>query len=227
MKKTKIVGHRGATGVELENTIRGFKFAKSLGVDAIEFDVLPTRDGAFVVCHDNDLSRLTGVQQFISQMTFAELAEIHLANGETIPLLYDVLAIVGKIPVVIDIKSDRHLDKLFEILAKYPKLDITIVTELGAIIKDCKQFRPDIPAFVQRHHSPAFLLRSVKKHGADGLNLNYYWLNPLLYWQARRKGLKIQAYTVNNVLVARMIKRLYPGVWICTNHPDVFLKSLK
>ncbi|MDB5181934.1 MAG: glycerophosphoryl diester phosphodiesterase, partial [Candidatus Saccharibacteria bacterium] len=85
---TKIVGHRGASGQELENTIRSFKLAKELGVDAIELDILATKDGKIVVCHDNDLKRLSGQQLCISDITYQELAEIHLHNGETIPLLY-------------------------------------------------------------------------------------------------------------------------------------------
>jgi glycerophosphoryl diester phosphodiesterase len=223
---TKIVGHRGAKALELENTIKGFKRAKELGVDAIELDVLSTKDGKFVVCHDNDLKRLSGRDACIDKLTYSELAEIKLANNETIPLLYDVLSVTGDVPIVIDLKTDLNLPEMFAILDNFPGKDITIVTWLKHTIKTCKKLRPDIPAFVQRRFSPFGLIRSVNKYGADGLNLNFYWLNPITYRSAMKKGFKIQVYTVNNVHVARVLKKLYPGIWICTNHPDKFLAAL-
>jgi glycerophosphoryl diester phosphodiesterase len=218
---TKIVGHRGAKGLELENTVKGFKLTKELGVDSIELDVLSTRDGILVVCHDDDLKRLSGKQVKVSELTYSELAEIHLTNNETIPLLYDVLALLKGLHVIIDVKTDKHLDELFMIINKYPDLDITIVTWLKHIIKECKRQRPDIPVFVERYFSPGLLMRSIRKHGADGLNLRYIWLNPFIYRSVKKQGMQIQVYTVDNVLVARLLKKLYPGIWICTNYPDM------
>jgi glycerophosphoryl diester phosphodiesterase len=224
---TKIVGHRGASGQELENTIKSFKLAKELGVDAIELDILATSAGKIVVCHDDDLKRLSGKKVRISDLTYAELAEIHLHNGETIPLLYDVLSIVEKIPVILDLKTEQYLPNLFAVLNDFPGMQFTIVTELRHIIRECKQLRPDIPAFAQRHYSPFGLMKTIEKYGADGLNLNFYWLNPVTYRAIKKKGLQVQVYTVNNVLVAQLLKKLYPGIWICTNHPDKFLYALK
>jgi glycerophosphoryl diester phosphodiesterase len=223
---TKIVGHRGATALELENTIKGFKLASELGVDAIELDVLATYDGKFVVCHDDDLQRLTGKKVHISNLAYDELAEIHLHNGETIPLLYDVLSLIQELPVILDIKTDQGLPDLFRMLEGFPSLKLTIVTDIKHIIKECKTLRPDVPVFVQRHYSPLGLMKSVQKYEADGLNLNFVWLNPITYRAARKKGLQIQVYTVNNVLIGQLIKKLYPGIWICTNHPDKFLAAL-
>ena len=223
---TKIVGHRGAFDLALENTINSFKEAKKIGVDAIELDILSTKDGQFVVCHDDNLKRLSGKNATIISLTYAQVAEIHLHNNETIPLLYDVLAVIDDIPVVLDIKTDRNLPALFDILAQYPESDFTIVTDLPHIIPECKKLRADISVFVQRHMSPFGLIKAVRRHGADGLNLNYWWLNPFVYRQSVKEGFQIQAYTINHVLVARLIKKLYPGVWICTNHPEKFLAAL-
>lgn len=222
---TKIVGHRGAKGLELENTIKGFKLAKKLGVDAIELDVLSTRDGKIVVCHDEDLRRLSGKPVYLSKLTYAELAEIHLNNDETIPLLYDVLALLKGFHIIIDIKTDKNLSEIFRIINKYPDLDITIVTWHRHIIKECKRLRPDIPVFIERYFTPWLLMRSVKKHGADGLNLRYIWLNPFIYRSLKKRGMQLQVYTVDNVLVARMLRKLYPGIWICTNNPRLLLEK--
>ena len=46
------VGHKGADHVAPGNTIESFEAALECGVDMIEFDVLPLRDGTLVLAHD-------------------------------------------------------------------------------------------------------------------------------------------------------------------------------
>jgi glycerophosphoryl diester phosphodiesterase len=48
-------GHRGARGLAPENTLPGFAAALARGVDALELDVVLTRDGVPVVSHDRRL----------------------------------------------------------------------------------------------------------------------------------------------------------------------------
>jgi glycerophosphoryl diester phosphodiesterase len=48
------VGHKGADHVAPGNTAESFEAALGLGVDMIEFDVLPARDGRLVLAHDPD-----------------------------------------------------------------------------------------------------------------------------------------------------------------------------
>jgi glycerophosphoryl diester phosphodiesterase len=53
MRKPLIrVGHKGADHVAPGNTAESFEAALELGVDMIEFDVLPTPDGRLVLAHD-------------------------------------------------------------------------------------------------------------------------------------------------------------------------------
>ena len=52
----RLIGHRGARGLMPENTIEGFEFTLNLGVTALEFDVLFSKDHVPVITHDNYLS---------------------------------------------------------------------------------------------------------------------------------------------------------------------------
>ena len=223
----KIVGHRGIGqgqhGTALENTIESFKFAKSLGVDAIELDVLSTKDGKMVVCHDANLTRLSGKDINIPEINYSELAEVHLLNKETVPLLYDVLGLLQGMPVIIDLKTDKYIPTFVKILKKYPDMDITIATYHRKTIKECKKLAPHIPVFVQRAHTPFGFLQSIRRHGADGLNVRFDLLDPFTYYHLYKKGLQVQIYTVDNIYVAKLLKKLYPGIWIVTNHPDKLL----
>lgn len=47
-----IYGHRGARGVLPENTLEGFQYLRSIGVEAVEFDVQNAAGGVPVVVHD-------------------------------------------------------------------------------------------------------------------------------------------------------------------------------
>ncbi len=53
------VGHRGASALAPENTLRALDLAVELGCDMLEFDVLDLRDGTLVLAHSNDLHEVS------------------------------------------------------------------------------------------------------------------------------------------------------------------------
>ncbi|MEZ5199328.1 MAG: glycerophosphodiester phosphodiesterase [Bacteroidales bacterium] len=57
----KIIGHRGAAGLEPENTLISFARALEAKVYMIEFDVHLCRTGEVVVIHDDTLKELQTV----------------------------------------------------------------------------------------------------------------------------------------------------------------------
>lgn len=56
-----IIGHRGACGYAAENTLASAALAHAQGADLIELDLILSRDGELVVCHDLHLDDLTDV----------------------------------------------------------------------------------------------------------------------------------------------------------------------
>jgi glycerophosphoryl diester phosphodiesterase len=69
----KVFGHRGASGYRPENTLEAFKLAFDMGADAIECDLIPTKDGELIIRHDNYLSTTTDVA---SRPEFAHLQRV-------------------------------------------------------------------------------------------------------------------------------------------------------
>ena len=57
----KVFGHRGASAYRPENTLESFELAFAMGADAIECDLIPTKDGELIIRHDNYLSTTTDV----------------------------------------------------------------------------------------------------------------------------------------------------------------------
>jgi glycerophosphoryl diester phosphodiesterase len=56
-----VFGHRGACGYLPENTIESMELAFDQGADAVEFDVVFTKDGQAIIRHDLDLSNTTDI----------------------------------------------------------------------------------------------------------------------------------------------------------------------
>ena len=56
-----VIAHRGASGERPEHTIAAYELAIRQGADVIEPDLVPTKDGALVARHENEISETTDV----------------------------------------------------------------------------------------------------------------------------------------------------------------------
>lgn len=62
-KPTMVAAHRGASGYLPEETLEAYAMAIELGADAIEPDVISTKDGVLIARHDPNLAYSTDVAQ--------------------------------------------------------------------------------------------------------------------------------------------------------------------
>ncbi|KRZ33009.1 U4/U6 small nuclear ribonucleoprotein Prp31, partial [Trichinella pseudospiralis] len=134
--KARIIAHRGGAGEHVENTLSAMLLAVEKKVDMLELDVHITKDEQVVVCHDDHLLRVAGVDSYISKLNYNELPFLknnipldehsEVAGGSTqnpmdrrIPLLEEVLKQTYPIPVNIDIKinNDKLIEKTAEIVS--------------------------------------------------------------------------------------------------------------
>lgn len=60
-RPTRIIAHRGASGLRPEHTRVGYELAIAQGADLIEPDLLPSRDGVLMTRHDLGLARSTDI----------------------------------------------------------------------------------------------------------------------------------------------------------------------
>jgi len=113
-----VVAHRGCRSLYPENTLPGFKKAIELGVDAIEFDVHPTKDRQLVVTHDDTLERCSNGTGPVHDLTLAELKALDFGawkgeafRGTRIPALDEVLDLIvaesdPKLQILIELKEN-------------------------------------------------------------------------------------------------------------------------
>src|ERR1044071_2793643 len=90
-----VIGHRGASALEPENSLRAFPRAALHGADGVELDVLCCRTGEVVVFHDDDLLRLAGRDERIDALPFAAVREVTLSGGVGIPTLEEAFEACG------------------------------------------------------------------------------------------------------------------------------------
>ncbi|MGX1793333.1 glycerophosphodiester phosphodiesterase family protein [Microbacterium sp. NPDC055312] len=60
-RRPLIIGHRGAPGYRPEHSRSSYELALVMGVDAVEPDVVATKDGVLVLRHENEISGTTDV----------------------------------------------------------------------------------------------------------------------------------------------------------------------
>ncbi|MBX3094804.1 MAG: glycerophosphodiester phosphodiesterase [Cryobacterium sp.] len=79
-KHPLVIAHRGASGYRPEHSRAAYELAIELGAEAIEPDIVPTRDGVLVLRHENEISETTDVAD---RPEFAHLRTIKVAFGQS------------------------------------------------------------------------------------------------------------------------------------------------
>lgn len=164
--------HRGIHNEYPENSMPSFQRAIDLNL-AIELDIHLTKDDKLVVFHDDNLRRMTGVNEYIKFLTYDQIKEYKLNNTEyIIPLLSDVLNLVnGKTPILIEIKTNNNMKKLV------PKLKEVLEDYRGSVfiqsfnpfaLRRCYKAMPNIlrgqlSSFFVRDHLKFYKKIPIKK----------------------------------------------------------------
>ncbi len=76
------VSHRADWRNYPENSLLAIQSCIDMGIDVVELDVKLTSDGVVVLSHDESISRCTGVDKNIDGLTWEELREYPLKNGQ-------------------------------------------------------------------------------------------------------------------------------------------------
>ena len=142
--KIKMIAHRGASGVELENTCPAFIVAGVKSYFGIETDVQVTLDGKYIIVHDADLKRVAGLDMKIETSTFADLRAVRLINpdGATeradlfLPSLEEYLFLCkkyGKVAVLemCDIHASKHVEGIAAAVVAAGMFDRTIFIDFS------------------------------------------------------------------------------------------------
>jgi len=221
--KRKIIGHRGVAGLELENSATSLTRARTFDVRAVEIDVRLTKDKKLVLCHDNDMTAMTGRADKVGEHTLAELRVTPLLDGSRILTLREGLELLRGMPIILDVQSYGCARLLLEELQHFPDEDIKIASRSLEDLVLLRDLAPHLFLYKVELTKPVESIHTARLLKLDGIGFYYWLLNPLTYWYARYCKLSVYVFTVNNRFILRLLETLYPDVQICSDHPERFV----
>jgi glycerophosphoryl diester phosphodiesterase len=218
MRRPSVIAHRGASGYEYENSRAAFRRAVMLDADGVELDVHATRDGAIVVHHDAEIPGFGP----IGLLSRTEARQVRIRNGEPLPLLSEVLELVGDRDVYVEVKSlpEVHDEELLAVLDQGPaparysvhSFDHRIVRRLGSC-------RPEVRRGILLSAYLDDAVAAMRGVGATTLWQEWQQVDRDLVNRVHDAGFSIIAWTVNEIGDLERMARL--GVdGLCGNYPD-------
>jgi glycerophosphoryl diester phosphodiesterase len=223
----KIIGHRGARGLETENTLESLRAGAATGADRVEFDVWTTKDGVPVVQHDADFKRMAGDPRRVFDITYDDIKKLRTLDGKKFISVDEALKCLDGTPVYAEIK-DYYLSKgLLAVLDKYKGSDIWVGSNNHKVLAQLKKKRPNIKIYAGTLWHPIETMHFIRKNHIQGMSLHYRWFNPVVYLFCRHYDIDLLLYTVNNPWHIKFLNRVYPRVSIFTDFPDRAVKLLR
>jgi len=217
-----IVGHRGAAGLEPENTLRSFARAITLGVDAVELDVYSV-DGQLVVIHDDTLERTTNGRGAVMDTPFDALRRLDAGAGELIPTLDEVIDLVAeRVAINIELKGDGTAVPVARCLEARPNAEILVSSFEHAELGHFRRESPNALVAPLFHKPSAQMFDVAAALGAWSINLSGRLATPELLREVARRGYRSLVYTINDRSTALALRDAGAS-GIFTDYPDRML----
>lgn len=212
LSNIKMIAHRGLSAVAPENTIAAFVKACDAGYYGVEYDIQLTKDGHWVVSHDNNLRRMTGQNVSISDTELSDLQKIEYNNGANIekydgiviPTLEETLAVLSTYDIVsvIEIKTstDEKIDEFIDMLTRYEMLDkVRVISFSEEPLKAVKKLNKDIPTSYLTHKVDENVVELCVSDGIDAVSFNASKCDESSVKLITDAGLIPQCWTVDEI----------------------------
>lgn len=115
----KMIAHRGLSGMETENTVAAFEAACKRLFYGIETDVHVTKDGKYIIFHDECTGRLCEKNLIIEETDFEILRSLKFKDGiSEMPMLSEYLQVISRYKkvAVIELKKSMRESNIEEII---------------------------------------------------------------------------------------------------------------
>lgn len=236
-----VVAHRGASAAHKENTLEAFEAARNQGATGLELDVRRSADDVLVVHHDAHLAD----GRLISELEASELPD-------WLPTLAQVLDMAGDLWVNVEIKNlpdepDYDAGEMISVAvaglvtsyllgSEPPDADGSgpsfaaklLVSSFNVdSLTKIRSVEPAIPLglLVWGQVDPASTIARVEAHDFDAVNPHDLMVDQAFVDRARRAGLSINVWTVDNP--ERLVELAEMGVdSIITNDPALATVTL-
>lgn len=156
-KGTKVIAHRGLSGIEVENTCSAFVAAGNRSYYGVETDIHRTADGKFILGHDDNLKRIAGEEIYLEKTSLKVLQSVVLYDKDGTKgredlrpcTLENYLSIVKKYEkhAILELKSeftDEEIAKIIDIVKSYDYLEnVTFISFIYENLTKVKRILPN------------------------------------------------------------------------------------
>jgi len=237
--QTKIIAHRGFSGIAPENTLLAFQKAIECEADYFELDVHKTKDDSIVVIHDSSVDKTStnNTKGEIAEMNYSDLAKLTVGyptkfgdkyKNEKIPTLREALELAkGKIKVCIEIKiygAEQEILKIVNDLRV--KDDVIIFSFYYPVLAKIRQLDKNIPILFLINKADKMTIDYAKVIESSAIGVGYETTVTEEYLDyAHKNGIEVWKWTVNDEdEMQQLIDLGLDG--LITDFPDKALEKL-
>ncbi len=230
VETVEVTAHRGAAAIEPENTLRGFRYALTLGAARIELDVHLSRDQKLIVMHDALVDRTTNGRGAIAEMDAAQIQQLDAGQGERVPLLQEVIDLFqehwqssGKTMLQIELKGLQTAAPTVEMILQNNITGKVVLSSFDeAQLAEAIQLLPQVTsAFLTAKLEPD-PLEIALRIGAGGVHLNHKLATREWVDRVHAAGLYARVWNIDEI--ERMKWAIDLGVdGIGSNNPQLLL----
>jgi glycerophosphoryl diester phosphodiesterase len=239
-KEILVVGHRGAAGLEPENTLGSFQKAVELGVDAVECDLHLSADGELIVIHDDRVDRTTNGKGKVAKMTLSQLRQLdagkggipnairRVGNPQRIPTFQELLDLIkGKVQLFCELKAEGTAGPAAAAaIDRGMADDILFISFKQQLLRQVKQARRSLRIGALFAVVRAALFDQALALGIEQVGVQHKQISLGLVERVNKAGIALGAWTPNTPDEFRAMLAL--GVQqLTTDRPDLLLRHLR
>lgn len=232
----RLIAHRCGGALAPENTLAGLRIAARLGVKAVEFDAMLSRDGVPVLVHDETLERTTNGRGRVAETSAADLGALdagvrhHRAYaGEPVPTLAAALALCDELQLAVnlEIKPSAGQDVLTGHAvaalagARVPRAGLILSSFSAVALAAAAEMAPELSRALLVETLPADWAQQLRQQGCIALHAEAQTLDHDLARAVVAAGVPLACYTVNQRCEADALFALGVAA-VFSDRPDLF-----
>ena len=202
--KVQMIGHRGICGLERENTCASFIAAGNRSYWGVETDIHCTADGKYIIIHDDNTLRVTGVDRVVEEADFETLRSMRTLDlnsdqprGDLIlPTLQEYITICKRYEkvAVLELKNPMPEKAICEIMEIIREMDyFDHLTVISFKLENLILLRKHFPTL-----SAQFLLSTWDDKWLD--TLQQYNLDLDIYYPQITKDLVDKVHSIGRIV---------------------------
>lgn len=206
-----VIGHACAAGEAPANTLAGVRASLDARAEAMEIDVQLCADGVPVLMHDDTVDRTTNLRGPVREKTLAELQAADAGDGEPVPTLDQVLALVaGKLTVMCELKATPDapeqdqacVDAVVDVIRRHNAESWTAIHSFNPVmVERARATEPRVSATIitgpVSGDQVDRLLGALMKRNGQAVSVEHHSVDRALVEKAKRRQVTVWTWTAD------------------------------